>query len=192
MNSYPLRALTLNGKLYVFSVHDGITCANSGSFFLMNVPLSPRLHLDTIHRGTENGEYFEGDLVKTRDGNVHEMKYTVNGFFVDNIPLAMCLDTISLITCKLPTTFTKLRFKHNNEFLSLSRLRGVKDNYLISAHNKWTLIDSRNVQQHTLTNNLYFGDEVDSLKVILYKGRVCFKDMHGNLYIRNEDKYETI
>lgn len=67
MNSYKLRALSLKGEPVLFDVTDIPVKISETTFVLAAKPDTPIMWANTISRGTEDGSFFEGDVVKYND-----------------------------------------------------------------------------------------------------------------------------
>jgi hypothetical protein len=166
---------------------EGVATLDKEQFFLMGSMNTPLLKIKPILRGTEDGQYFEGDILYFRN-DFYLVVWEEGGFVarsgesvvsiaeLDGCPVTATAILKNLALLNLPR---EMRFKHNNHSFVIYRMKGISEENLIIGHDGWRAVPPSEVQQCTFMtmerDYLYFGDEVDDGIVVMHKGRVCVK-----------------
>lgn len=206
MNICSLRAETLEGKPYEFTVADIPVVTGENEFVLLNRKFSPILKYDTIVLGSDVGIYV-GDILlddagsewfvtykcgfvalKLDDPSTRRMLYEFRELKV--IRYATEEEKAKIITEKI-----KIKFKYQGHIFVITDIVGRLGEGLVVKNipSKMLPVHSEEVQQSTLMSRggkrLYFGDLYKDLPIIMCYGRVGVQtefgvyDIFGSNYI---------
>jgi hypothetical protein len=157
----------------------------------MDRKCSPLLRTKPLLRGTEKGEYFEGDLV-SKDNTIYLITYESGGFVaksgestltIKDLKDCPVVGTIVPQSVRLLNLPKGMQFKHGESVFIVHRLKGLIDRNLIVGCDGWKLIPPEEIKQNTFLRQgkdaVYFGDEIDGGIVVMQEGRICIQaDTH--------------
>lgn len=172
--NYPMRSLSKCGKYLVdFTLADGPCPLDVDHFVLTERPGSPILTYDTVMRGFDIINLFEGDIVEDEEGNEYLVSY-YRGINYKNIETGKSLKKINGKTKiisniykrdvkeKLKITPQGQSFKYNDIVFNLRVIYGVHEGKLL-VNADGLIVDPQEVQQYTgirveAKQRLFFGD----------------------------------
>ena len=194
MKSFKMRARTLDRKhWYEFTIADIPMHFTPEEFLIFSKPGSPRLLLDTIVRGADMYNLFEGDIVL--DGNEEYLICYERGFYAishnyvikhldqlhDPIVIGSC-DTMSF-----PVSIMEKKrhlFKYKDTIFRMQDIVYGEDGKLVISSIP-RLIDPQDIQQECCMSynkkKLFLGDCYKDSPVFLYKGRICANTPQGTI-----------
>lgn len=185
-NTMSLKAQTLNGKAYEFSVYDVPVVIDDEQFILMAKPGSPILLTGTIVSCSDVPNVCEGSILTDRNGVSYVVSFK-RGFAamdaqrnvykicdIDGLTVTGLMDLSSISLCR-----QRLIYKCGNNQFQLKDFIGIsKGNVIIKEG--YASIDISEIQQYAgLTydgKNVFFGDIIDGSTVVMHAGRVCMFD----------------
>lgn len=191
MNSYNMRAFTLNDELYTFSMLDIPIRITEKEFILAMKPRSPILKIDNIMRGMDLPNIFEGDII-SGDGVVYLVHY-LRGFRASDsdgiVKHLYEFKDIQVISNIFNTDFPikaalkkKLLFKYRDRKLKMENITGIYKNHMV-VRGITTKLDPSELQQEAgfsyKGNTVFFGDMIEGYPVELYYGRPCICKPEG-------------
>ena len=184
MNVQNLRALTLTGKTYTFSIKDvPVLIDEDDTFILMRRENSPILRFNTITSLTDISSIGVGTVL-TDATRTYVVSFKRGFAAVDSEHNVYKLNTLHDYTIDNTDTYNtgcynqRLLFKYDDLQFQIKDIVGMIHNYAIVKRNH-TLVDMSLVQQYagiTYENNkVFFGDIINDGVVTLYQGRVCIR-----------------
>lgn len=188
MHCFMLKALTVDGDWFEFTIKDIPTPISEDEFILMNKPGSPKLRLDTIRRGDPEYHLYEGDVI-----SVNGDKYTVcyeRGFYaINDMYVYRYLSTLKDV--KLISVYTESDnativpnfrlshlFKYNNTVFKLNDIVGCYKGNLVIRSIQHTVNPNKVQQECRASYNgkkLYLGDKINNGIVCMYHGKIALK-----------------
>lgn len=184
MNCYTMKALTLSGDWYEFSITDIPVIYEDGRMALINKPGSPILSTDRIIRGTSEYGLFEGDVIRA-DGKLWVVCYERGFKIVSNDYVIRYLYNLSNFEKVgtyqdfqevAPVTFRrKLIFKYKNAIFTINDIVGAYDGGAIIRSLPEPLSPELIQQECGMRyqgNLLFLGDFVNDSLVALRGGRI--------------------
>lgn len=191
MNICSLRALTLDNKLYAFTVADIPVAVGEDTFVLLKRRFSPILQLNTIVIGSDVGVYV-GDILKGDD----ELWYVCyeSGFAAytkgrEKKRLLYEFDTLDVVgqmteeeKVEMGFKKLKLKFKYNGYIFTQMDIVGrYKDDLVL--RNIQGRVMSSDIQQDLITSiggkKVYLGDLYRGLPIFMCWGRICIQTEFG-------------
>ena len=188
MRCFIMKALTLKGKWFPFTLEDVPTRFNKEEFALLKRPNTPRLLLKELLRGDPESGLYEGDIIKWREENW--MVCYERGFYIINEKYVTQtldqLDNYELVGNCFDMEFpipilrrNKCLFKYNNVVFRLDDIVGPCGNNHIILRSFKDPVPIADIQQDAgiMRNKLrlYFGDITNEGVVDLYKGRIVYR-----------------
>jgi hypothetical protein len=170
MNAYNMRAFTLDGELFPFTVRDVPAKLTDNQFILTLRPGTPILLSDKIMRGADYINLYEGDIVES-EGKKYLICYS-RGFFAiteeSEMKLLHELVNPRVIGNYFKSHFkyelqlrSKINFKYRDKIFNLSDILGVYNTSAVIirvAH----LVDPTEIQQEAgfciKGTRMFFGD----------------------------------
>lgn len=182
MNSFPLRAQTLTGELYTFSMLDIPMRISNKTFVLARKPNSPIMRLDDITRGMDIPGLFEGDIIKA-NGKEYLINY-MRGFRASSSDSVAYLDELedyqvigNIYTNEFPIKCALLRkivYKYRDNKIKIDDITGIYNGYAIVRGVTDRLCPDELQQDAGFTYNntkVFFGDIVEGEVLTMYCGR---------------------
>lgn len=184
MNYYPLIAMNKAGTDMVqFSLEDGICPITADLFILTNRSGSPILRYDTILRGMDIPNIYEGDIItyKQRD---YIVKYQrgFNAISIDG--QVINLQWVKDIKVKTHMYFqdifkrielTKIRYRCGDFYFTIRKIYGATKTHLIVNDRNKKFLPLTEIQQDAgismCNKRLYYGNNAD-VNVCLHKGHM--------------------
>lgn len=179
MNSYNLRAFSTKGEPRVFTIRDIPTRITRDLFILSLVPNSPILRMDTITRGTDILDLFEGDALLV-NGKEYRISY-LRGFVAisedkEMIQIRDLKDYQIIKQSQKPSK--SMLFKFRGQVLNISNIIGAYGGYAV-INNIKDRVDPGEIQQDAgFTINkkrIFYGDLFEGYPVIMKDGRPSIK-----------------
>ena len=181
-----MRALSPTGIWIDFILSDGMCPVNNELFILPKRPGTPFLRYDTILRGMDIPNLFEGDILLS-----NEKQYVIcykSGFYALPIKRDSPCILLSELTnykrisniYKRPDVLidrpSKLNLKYHDTIFTYAEIFDVvNNNFHVNAYNGMLIPINATQQDARITyegRHLYFGDFVEDGEVVLRKG-VC-------------------
>lgn len=200
MNVYSMRADTLSGKPYEFTVLDAPIIMGENRFVLVNRKFSPILKLDTVTLGSGVGVYV-GDVLRDVDGSEWYVAYG-RGFYAVHMEKRIRrklyeFEILNPVRRLKPEEFEayhvrrpKLKFKYQGEVFTLSDIIG-KLNDVIIIRQLSAKVPPSEIQQFTNfmynKKHIYLGDQYKGMPVVLCYGRVCVQNEFGAYDIASKE-----
>ena len=185
MSTYPLKALSKDRKeLVVFGIEDGPCPLDSNFFVLTKRPGSPILRYDSILRGMDVPNLFEGDIIES-NGTQYIIKYH-RGFNA----ISLEGDTLEIKDLRRAKVVDQLYFQDNfkkkyptrHKYIidgvdtEFTRFMGATETGVIINDSNLPVVPFFKVMQNTgmryKGNKLYFGNIINNCPVVLYKGNI--------------------
>lgn len=192
MNIYSMRAETLSGDPYEFTVLDAPIIMGENKFVLVNRKFSPILKFDTITLGSGVGVYV-GDVLRDVDGSEWYVAYG-RGFYAVHMTKHVKrklyeFDVLNPVRRLQPEEYEiyhvrkpKLKFKYQGEVFTINDIIG-KLNDVIIIRQLSAKVPSSEIQQFTNfmynKKHIYLGDQYKGMPVVLCYGRVCVQNEFG-------------
>lgn len=196
---YPLRARTVSGELYTFTMSNIPLRIDSKTFVLAKIPNSPILKWNTIQRGLDIPDIFEGDILEI-EGKLYLLGYE-RGF---NLVAEDCVSGYdylynhkdykvvgNIYTMKFPKQLKavkRLTFKYENRIVPINLITGYyQDNPIATGVSHYVDMDRLQQSAGISINNqkIFFGDMLNGCPVELYMGRVVIKYRSNYLDLAN-------
>lgn len=186
---YPLRAVHKNGKGYFdFNISDGICPSTTKEFILLNRRGSPILRMNPIFRGTEDGKFFEGDIVIS-EKEIYCIKFfnefiAVNAFYrkkLDELVNPVIVGTSVLTDSRYYSNPCKITFKHNGTVFGFGNFGGVVGDKIVINTDGWQRVDPSEI--HMSASNLegrgklYLNEVIDDKIVTMQNGRILLQNI---------------
>lgn len=185
MTSYKFRAMSVTGEPYIFTMLDIPTKITQDTFVLSLVPNSPILRYDTIVRGMDCFDLFEGDRIEV-DGTEYTIVYQ-KGFvaMTDDRHSLKIADIKDYKVLSISSTPSKsLMFRYRGTTISIANIVGAYSDYVI-LNNVKGHIDPSEIQQDAAfsinRNRIFFGDLYNGYPVFMHKGCACIR-VNGEVY----------
>ena len=191
MNFYKMRAFTLTGELYSFSISDVPTRISATEFILALKPDSPILLSKHIMRGLDIDNLFEGDIISS-GGEKYVVNY-MRGFRATSekgeLKYLYEFDDYEVIgnvftmdfPIRAPLRKTMV-FKYRNSKIQIKDITGIYKGYVV-VKGLTVKLDPTELQQEAgfsyKGDTVFFGDLIEGCPVHLYKGRLVIQKADG-------------
>lgn len=192
VNIYSLRALTLDDKLYEFTVLDIPVMVGENKCVLLNRRFSPIIQYDTITLGSDVGVYV-GDVLRDRMGNLWYVTYNC-GFCAVSKETGekrklfefSTLNVVRQATrselARYCNTNIKFKFKYRGKpFVFMDIIGKLGNKMLVTGFDRELELDE--IQQDTGISvsgkRMYLGDLYKGSKTLQCFGRLCTQSEFG-------------
>lgn len=203
MNICSLRALTLDNKLYTFTVADIPVAVGEDIFVLLKRKFSPILQLSSIVLGSDVGVYV-GDVVVDENGDewyiCYESGFVAYSMVGERRKLLYEFNRMTVVrqlTVGERESFgykkNKLKFKYQEFIFTLLDIVGKYNDDMLTQ-NIPGRVKTSDVQQDLLVSldgkRVYLGDLYRGFPVLMCHGRICIQNEFG-VYDILEGSYIT-
>lgn len=192
MHCFIMKARTLNGDWFNFTMEDIPTRFTPTEFALLHKPNTPRLLLNQILRGDESTGLYEGDIIHSEDCDwlvcYERGFYAINAdrvtrhlyTFTEHKRVGTCFDTEFPITISLRS---RHMFKYKDKTFRLEDIVGPHDASSIILRSCSDAVPCADIQQDCGVvrnkSRLYLGDRFEDGTIELYKGRIAVCNNDG-------------
>lgn len=189
MNCFIMKARTLDGTWFPFTMQDVPTRFNNNEFALMQRPNTPRLLLQNIRRGDEFSGTYEGDIIKAE--NQLWLVCYERGFYAINTDHVTrhlhTFDSFEIVDNCFNSEFpipilmrNKHLFKYKDVVFRFEDIVGSYDANHVILRSCSDPVPSSDIQQDCGISiqgvRAYLGDLFDGRRVCLHKGRIAYAD----------------
>lgn len=187
-----MKALTLDGAWFPFTMQDVPTRFNTSEFALMQRPNTPRLLLENIRRGDEFSGTYEGDIIHA-EGQKWMVCYERGFYAINEDHVTRHLHTFesfeivdNCFNSEFPIPIlmrSKHLFKYDDTVFRFEDIIGSYDATHIILRSCSAPVPSDKIQQDCGISidgvRAYLGDVFKGRRVCLYKGRIAFAESNS-------------